>query len=602
MKKYLIIISAALLAIAGCAKFEQAVATDPIEVAAPSLSLESVAPTDSMLKVSIVPAEGTGFYSYVAMQGGEKTLDPETLLKLGYKSYALTCNKVVMQGCFNAAEVADTTFYLTGLTPNTKYTVYAIAASAAQGYPTEIVAKTVCTTDGIAPQALASKVSGSSDGSVNIPFDDPIELTDTAKVTACYLAAKDTWKYGSYKLLSTIAEIEVPADSISLGEDGASLDIKAPVRVPGAYVAYIIAEGSVVNALGVANEEQGDPYLFYYSTSSIQSFTDGTLYTQIASENFDIYPAYLNDENKLVHMPVDTVIAFAEYPATMFFQCDTICKEFTNGVLLENEDAIRVQYSNSLDASYKSFIPSGEVYASAEFGQYVDYFGIQLYDETNFGNRVGFVIEEGAFVDIWGNKSNAFSTVYLDEESESMFWGNYLYSYGYTLDDILGTYTFSGASYYGASFTDPAVVIATNEAEDSIFVYGLLENQTCCSDIDSFTPFSTEFEGVFNFDDGILKLDYSVIGYGTVAYYSWNGYVLAMSSFSDNQIWFQMPKAGTLNVYGDSIAVYFNGLGSWDYIDGTLTRTSKDYTVPASSAPVARQALKVSGAVNKPIR
>lgn len=591
MKKYLAIIFVAILAVAGCAKFEVPNPDKKGSVDAPKIV--ATVEDDYTISASVTAAEGTGFYAYVAIEGAAEELDAEKILQLAYKSAAVVVDKKPVQACVNVKDSTKSNISLTKLTPNTDYTIYAVASSKEQsGVYSKVVSITKKTTDNLVPTPLYDKCSAAGPTTISIPFNDPITLTDTAKVTAYYFAANNVTPTSGINLLYPVKSIPVPKDSVSIDEETGELKIAAPVKVPGAFVQYEISAGSVINALGTPNEETDVYYLFYYSATTIAPFgginpstgdpvVASACLIQIPNEEFELYPSYVEGV-KLVHMPEDTVIAFNDAgKLAMYFLADSINYELGNTLYQATSCTIQTTNLDERSVTYPTSLAGvGKVGGFA-------YAAICLSEEPDFGDRVGVIIPAGAIQDMWGNECEELSTVWLDEENEEMFYGNYLYSFGYSPEDIYGVYSFTGMSYYSASVSEEMVIAPSDSLGFDVVIYNMFKNNAMFTQVpyvDMYQDRETPLYGTFNTDNGIIEIKYDAVGIAKSEYLGFYQYVYVFGNDKLENISLQMPQSGSLYNLSD-ISMYVNGWGWFDYIsagDAQIVKTG-DLPVGISS-------------------
>lgn len=595
MKKYLAIIFVAILAVAGCAKFEVPNPDKKGSVDAPKIV--ATVEDDYTISASVTAAEGTGFYAYVAIEGAAEELDAEKILQLAYKSAAVVVDKKPVQACVNVKDSTKSNISLTKLTPNTDYTIYAVASSKEQsGVYSKVVSITKKTTDNLIPTPLYDKCSAAGPTTISIPFNDPITLTDTAKVTAYYFAANKVTPESGINLLYPVASIPVPKDSVSIDEETGELRIAAPVAVPGAYVQFEIGAGSVINALGTPNEETFVYLLFYYSATTIAPFgginpstgqpvVASACLIQIPNEEFELYPSYPDmAAEKLVHMPEDTVIAFPDVEElAMYFLADSINYELGNTLYQATSCTVQTTNLDERSVTYPTSL--------AGVGKDADGFAfaaICLSEEPDFGDRVGVIIPAGAIQDMWGNENEELSTIWMDEEEEEMFYGNYLYSYAYSLEDILGTYSFTATSNYGASVSEEMIIAPSDDPKYDVVIYDMFKNNAMFTqdpDVDLYQDREAPLYGTFNTDTGIIEIKYNAVGIAMSEYWGFYNYVFVFGDGEEKNIFLQMPQSGFL--YNLShISMYVNGgFGYYDHIyagDASIVKTG-DLPVGISS-------------------
>lgn len=576
----------AILAIAGCAKFEVPVSDKKGSVDAPKIV--ATVDGDNTITATVTAAQGTGFYAYVAIAGKASKLDAEKVLKLGYKSDAVVVDKKPVQACVNSKDSTKANISLTGLTPNTEYTIYAVASSKAQsGVYSEVVSVTKKTTDNLVPTPLYDKCTPVGAAGIGIPFNDPITLTKNASATAYYFAANYTTNMSGYNILLPMAQIPVPADSMYVDESTGMLVINAPIEVPGAYIEFVVGAGSVVNGVGTPNEAGAPTYLYYYSATTIMPLGEAC-YIQVANESFDLYPSYYDEvEDCFKHMPADTVIAFSNAASLqMNFLADSIDYQIGNNLYPVGSVTVQTTNLAGRAVTYPQVMYNG--FTEDEFA----FVSTKLGEEPGFGDRVGVVIPEGAVQDIWGNENNALSTIFVDEETEETFLGNYLYSYNYTMDDICGTYSFTGTSYYGMPMSEEMVIAPVKEDCDSVVIYNMFANNamfTYDPDVDIYQDMQTPLYGLFNRDNGLITVDYAAIAIAKSSRYGFYQYVFVYGDDTGTGFTLQMPQAGEIyNV--TNLTMYVNGWDAFDMIPAggaSISRISESYIIP-EAAPVSK--------------
>jgi hypothetical protein len=614
MKKIIIALSAALLSLAACTQFENETAPDfSADVKAPSLVCE--APTtmnsDSAFVVTVTPGKGNVYYSYAIIKGTETALDPETLLEDGYSKKAVAVKliqdgvevEVPLSGCFNASEQADTTVVAFDLVPNSAYTVYAVGVDNL-GKVSKVTASTITTTDKLAPVVNDKKTDASGlddDGEISFQFDDPVVLTDafkagTAKFHVSYAGINNLTPMAGNKYILPIYTKDVDVDSVAVS--GAKVTIKVPDRVPGAIVFVTFDAGVVENGVKTANAA--------FTTAMGAPKANGGyeavgIYGRFSTEEFEIsLPTIKDAENKDVRMPKDTVLYFNDWTT---LEMSVVAPELVNvpynGIVPTAYP--EVKYTN---AANRKVIYDSEDIAVANDSTLV----IKLTEDPGYGTSVAFTIAAGSIEDIYGNTCEELSTSFLDADDE-LFPGNYFCSYGYTLADVLGTYTFAGTSKYAGPQTDSKVVIAPSDDEDyDVMIYDLFHETTCLNDLTSYTPDPfTKFYATVDFDSGIMVVYGDAIGEGV--YNSADYYIVAFGEGEEGEFTCSIPASGKI-VLNSTVYMLLYGLGSWDSISaGTLTRTDTayDYTEPTpdpapAPAPAKRAAKKVGNKNLKSLR
>ena len=434
MKKILFTILAAAAVSAACTKFEQDTVPTYDSVAMPEVTATVV--SDTEITVTITAAENTHYYGYAVMTGTPGV----TADKLVAGGYAKDAN-VVAQGEAGTPQTAQVkyseetktvTLELTGLTPYTEYTVYA-AAVTEMGVTSEVAAMTVRTSDGTDPTLVSASFAEEDNVlTFTVNFNDPVQLTGNGTAKAWFYAEnyydKTTGEMILYK------EVDIPADHIAAGGKSVLIKVPASEYIPGAYVAVTFSEGIVKNGADAVNAAYETHLIGYASDGSVSK--KGIFgYYDYASWDFSLVdPADLpateeGEGNMEDDEEVEEVepVYFSDWTELMM-TAYTTSKYPLAGRTGEGGAGVVATESNGKTVSYPA----------KTFGVVSDYVAAVLLAEAPaYGSSISFSIEEGTFMDIFGNVNNAF-------EAE----GAYFCSYGYTLEDIIGTYNYSCASAY----------------------------------------------------------------------------------------------------------------------------------------------------------
>lgn len=253
MKKYLLTISAMMLLLAaGCEMFPEDESIDPQDGAVPKIATADVG--DNGFKVTITPAEGTGFYGYLITD--EKTDVTGTgLTSVSYEGLVsgnadatdekTSALEIVISGktvtVNNGNEPLATT-----IQAGTKYYIYA-AGNSEQGIASVVAADSVWTTDAAAPDLSKSKVT-STDTSVVIAMNTVVQKVSGKKVYYTVYDAKGD-------AVANLSKIEAPASAIKV--DGKNVTFLTPDsvgaksnRIPtpgGAIIGLSWDEGAFTN-------------------------------------------------------------------------------------------------------------------------------------------------------------------------------------------------------------------------------------------------------------------------------------------------------------------------------------------------------------------
>lgn len=533
MKKILFTILAAAAVSAACTKFEQDTVPTYDSVAMPEVTATVV--SDTEITVTVTAAENTHYYGYAVMTGTPGA----TAAKLVAGGYAKDAN-VVAQGEDNAPQAAQVkyseetktvTLELSGLTPLTEYTVYA-AAVTEMGVTSEVAVKTVKTTDGTEP-VLAGADFDETDNVLTfvLGFNDPVQLTGNGTAKAWFYAENYA---DADDMLILWKEVDIPADHIATSGKDLYIAVPASEYIPGAYVAVTYSAGLVKNGAGAVNAAYESHTIGYDENDEIQK--DGIFgYYDYASWDFSLVdPADLPDTeegegNMDDEEEVEEVepVYFSDWTELMM-TAYTTSKYPLAGRTGEGGAGVVATESNGKTVSYPA----------KTFGVVSDYVAAVLLAEAPaYGASISFSIEEGTFMDIFGNVNNAF-------EAE----GAYFCSYGYTLEDIIGSYQYTCASAYsGDPVTGTWTIAESDDPEKGNVMFTEMYSTECVSNVYAqFDPVS-----------GTLTVP-SLQLYGAN-----DKYLFAFCSsdnngnVSDVDVVFAVPQAGVINgqsgYFGDAV-------------------------------------------------
>lgn len=560
MKKVLFAISVVALALVSCAKFEPETAVTFERASAPSLTVNVT--SDNSIAFEVLTGKNTGYYAYAFLKG---EVDPETV-----DAATLLAGKLsgsVKKEVLNANDKESVQVEVKSLTANTKYTVVAVASSAGTQTLSKVVGQTVVTTDTTVPGVALKKASVSVEDDImvfNVPFDDPITLTDKAAFIIQVFAINYANASG---VLQPLGTVPVPVDSASVASDGVTLKVKVPkeVYVPGEFVALNIGPGSVKNALDSLNAA--------FTANSLTKKAQSGLVGRFKNVKFDL-------ENPIA---ADSVAKF-QNPATFEMELAADLAGAVNGLVDYGDGEVTVTAINPISGRKVEYsLQTWEIESTKHVSVLLG-----LDEAPDFGYYSNYTIEEGIVEDLYGNVNNALT---IEDQV--------LCSFGYTAAAILGTYTFTGTSNYSVAQNDPKVVIApSGKADHQFVVYDLFATTACLDDLAGYGyPYVpnayTKFFADFDPDSGILTVYGDEIG--TVP--SLGATVGAYGPGDDDEFTFAFASAGN-GVLVDNVYIYgTQGIGTWDVVlpgaQLTRTATTYEYTEPvATSAPAHKKTPK----------
>ncbi len=586
-------------------------------VAAPTIArvADPEEDADHDFSVKVAPGSGNVYYSFAILKG-DAPVDAETLLEDGYSGKAVTVKlvrdsvevDVPLSGCFNAKAQADTTVKAFKLTPNTKYTVYAVGCDEL-GVRSKVTTLTITTSDVTVPSIFNDKGAAQfddadlEDGTIVLKFDDPVEFTDDlkngkAKFYATYYGVNEADAEGAF--VPQFKE-EVSLDSLSV--DGNKVSLQVPERIPGAVVTITFDAGVVQNGVKLKNKETSC-VVGYNSKGEV----DGdAVFGRFETAPFEFaLPVIEDEEGKDVRMPEDTVIYVQDWEKLVLAATaqDLVEPQFQEGKKFNNLTIVKDLEVRYTDGDLRKILyptPLADVVNDTTVV-------MGLSEDPGFGVSVGFDIAEGAVEDLWGNPCEAFSSAYVDEDGNP-FYGNYFTSYGFNLEDVFGTWLFGASDSDGNLYAVDDVIIAPRKPfEDPIYeeyyasrnveIHNLFKNVTN-GFVDVFNNDNPTLYGTFNVHSGLLNVEWEILGTAALSAYGWTGNVNAQTDTEDGNYNFKQSKVGSITLL-ENIYIILEGLGYIDYIGagGILTKTSDEYTLPESvdnyvSLPAKRSAAKM---------
>ena len=550
MKKILFAILAAAAMSAACTQFEEDNAPAYDTAAKPEVSATVV--SDTEITVTVTAGAGTNFWGYAVMTGAPGA----TADKLVANGYAKD-GAVVVQGEAKTPQAAQVkyseetksvTLELTGLTPYTDYTVYA-AAVTAMGVTSEVAEMTVKTTDGTEPVANpAGAAFQESEGMLmfSIPFNDPIVLTGNGTAKAYFYAENYIDAEGNLILYK---EVEIPATHMAANGKSLILAVPASECIPGAYVSMTYSADIVVNGAGATNVAF-DKHSLWYEGSSVKR--DGIVgYYDYANWDFSpVDPATLPDEEEggfagegEEEVEIETVY-FSDWTKLMM-TCYVVSDYPLAGKTGDGGVVVSSSESNGKTVSYPA-----KTYGAA--GDFIA--GVKLNEKPAYGASISYTIEEGTFCDIFGNVNNEFTVE-----------DGYFHSYGYTLDDIVGSYTFSAYSAYSGEPVSGTWTIAESDTpEKGNVMFTEMFSTECMVNVYAY----------FDVDSGTLMVP-------SLQLYGMNEkYIFAFCSsdnsgkISDMDVYFSVPQPGVIGgqscLFGDAAfdPATYDALGFFDIYTG----------------------------------
>lgn len=473
MKKMTLAILAGAAIAAACTKFaeDKPIVFDNATV--PTVTITAV--SDESVEVTVAAAEGTSFFSYAVIPGPAGNADAATLLKGSYAKNAVAYKDGNAAAVSNYKDVQVVTMTIDGLTPYTEYTVYAVA-NTAMGSVSEVAYATARTTDGTVP-ALAGYDTQEKDGMMiyAVEFSDPVVLTGQGTVTAHFFAANS--EADANNMLQEYSSFDLPKECLATEDNYLYALIPASKYIPGAFVFLTYTEGVVANGAGGKNAAYSNTVLSadlqtykglierYKTVTFDLSLTDPALSdgseggegSMEGGDEEDPEPEYFGDWTELMM----TAYSAGDYPLA--------------STVPGAEVTVKAVDSNGRTVTY----------TVSKYGIVADNLvGAFLNEAPGFGVSISLSIAEGSFEDLFGNSNSEFT-------AEDAWYC----SYGYTLEDVLGTYTATGTNAFTGESVSYQLVIEKSDNEE----YGNVM-------ITDYLGFEGNLYCEYNGDAGYLKI------------------------------------------------------------------------------------------------
>lgn len=442
MKKYLISISAAILALVGCMQYEYEVDAPEAVVTTEAPSIVISAIKDSSFVATITPAEGTGFYCYVVLAD---KYDEEGNVANAPSAANVYKKKVggLYEGVVDAAVNATTTIEAKNLDPLSTYTVYAIAAST-QGQLTDVVSKQVLTPDNTAPIFDEESFETMEKDSVMmfaLPFDDRLVVGE-GKVTV-NLFGQNSPADGD-GMIAPEKTYTIDAEDLFVDENYLIVATPKAEYIPGAYVGITFPAGIVKNLSGLANEEAYDTCLA--GLNSKGDFATAGLFDQFENVEWDL--DYYSEPEVILNMGEAIWFTVPEW-----VRVSKNDMKATGFIIYENEaDGTKFEYTIGNGAPAFGFGWNGGYNCALSYPNV----GEAITGRPNPSRGSLVTINIPTFLeDLFGNKNAPFVV------------GPFLYSYGFTINDVIGTWTVSGTSGFGPTYDEEPWDFVIEESDDA---------------------------------------------------------------------------------------------------------------------------------------
>lgn len=411
ISKFLMIIVAGALTLASCDAFQDEMEpTKPI--AAPEVAIAVSNIEDNAFTFTLTPDGEASYYGYLVVEADQpQQMDSSTLYAMRYDGLA--------KGIVKYADEPTKTVTVEKLKPYQNYQIYAVAGSTG-GNPGTVSVKSVRTTDTTEPvlevdedgavTSFVTQVDGKK-AAIGFVFDDEITLAGTPKVTGAVYGENYSNADGSLVALKTF---DVP--KANLRTNGTMLIVLVPEEehIPGAFVAISVMKNTVKNAAGLTNSADYDTNLLFDDPDDNQG-----AFFQYDYEDFPLVPDF----------DADKLIIYSDYTTVLLSFTPTLAAADLNDVGRSKKN-IQVTSKDAQGRQVSYFLQTQGLSAAGKLL-------VGLDEAPGYGTTQSYSIPQGCLFDIYGNES---AELVLNNQS--------LCSYGYTIDDIVGTYSVIGDCYW----------------------------------------------------------------------------------------------------------------------------------------------------------
>lgn len=473
--------------------------------------------TDDSFTVTITPAGEALYYSWLIDEApAAEELDAETLYAAGYEGVGYGITKWT-------AEEPSVTFTVEGLDPDTDYQIYAVAGSK-MGIAGTVVNKSVKTTDTVAPGYKSYETDAHS-----VVFTFSENVTRNAEAGAIKVPY---YAYYSSDFQSTAAaagEVTVPEDSILVAGNQALISV--PDLPTGCYWTISIPEGAFLDAVGQALPAYASGFAMAEGTPAPTGFYGEIDYVELPMLGALELESFSDWTNPFI-IPVETTYALAGMSSKNFL---TVTYESPNKVI-------------------EHTLTPGVHYAVTSLG-----FVVALPEKPEYGADVTISVPAGALYDVFGNDCEAWEATLI-------------HSFGYTLDDVLGTYAGEAESYFNGPSAFAITVAESDDPEKgAVMLTGTYLGLPCDSPI----------YGDFDTDSGVLRL------------YDWQcffthptlgGVYFAISGA--DYVDLKVPQSGVITSPSQWFGAYLESQGGWVdiFTDCHLVRQAEEEAAPAAAS------------------
>ena len=517
----------------------------PDTAASVEITVSDVA--DNGFTVTVTPSGEASYYSWLVDESATaEELDAETLYNVDYTS--------VTQGTAKwTAEAPSTTFKVANVKANTTYQIYAVAGSK-MGIVGTVVNKSVKTSDTVAP-AYASVATDANE--VVFTFSEAVTATDAAAtIKAAYYAPYSA----AFKTAATPAgEVTVPADGVTVSGNQALITF--PDLPTGCYWTISIPEGAFVDAVGQKLPAYASSFVMAEDSKGKLAPTPKGFYGSVDYVELpmlgDMDLAAFSEWDGGFVIPLENEYALAGFSSKKFI---TVTYEAVTDNSVET-----IVYTLKPEADYNVTSLGLVVNLPAE--------------PMCLGADVTISVPAGALYDVFGNDCEAWEHTMK-------------YSYGYTLDDIVGTYDlYETSAFDGKTYLSELVIEKSDNAKKGNVMFTVYDDFEC-----KVAP----IYATFDVDAGLLTIPSGQVFAveeedGETYYYAFVSGVLSGNSLAPgkNDVVWEVPTANTIVGPNYYYGVYVldgkgDALGFYDAYYQTVAELADETDTPATTAVSSR--------------
>lgn len=462
MKKLVYSLLVAGLSLVGCTSFD-----DPVQekyAAGPSVDIQISETADSTFTVTVTPAAGAQYYSYIVMASSKvQQLDATTLLKNAYSG-------TVAGEMVETAKAASTTNKMRNkkdeplCLPNTTYQVYAVAVSD-KGITGEIANASVTTTDGLAPKPQTLKAD-TKNKSVDVTFSEAVTRGE-GEIVAMY-----------YKEWDLANPVVINAEDLKITIKDNVVTFAAPNSYAGAFVTVSWAEGAFIDSYGNKCSALNSGLNMTTGKFTGVNFRNDLVPFDLQMKTEAEEAAETEEEKSTGNLTVEPEIGSSFAKSNDFLGKLTIDFNVHRNPATVKAGDIQMIYSNS---NKSTTLNLSSDYWVIKDNQVL----FVLPDEApQYGDYLSLVVNEGAITDVYGNPNKKF-----------VIEKGWLYSYGYKREMILGNHILPWESNWGGIYQENLTIEADPDSKDGVIIKGFLSSFSDNFPITEVAPIKAIFNG-----------------------------------------------------------------------------------------------------------